>query len=68
MTEVEHALLRSLKEHREVVVEEERWLKEREKQEKPPVVQELVLARRHLEDARMRMAIAIHMIEDENVI
>lgn len=34
-------------------------LQDLEKQSKPPVVQELVLARRHLEDARMRLGVAM---------
>lgn len=33
---------------------------------KPPVVQELVLAQRHLEDARMRLGVARTYEEGEN--
>ena len=33
---------------------------------KPPIVQELVLAQRHLQDARMRIAVARTYLRDED--
>ena len=41
-------------------------IQELETQSKPPVVQELVLARRHLEDARMRLGVAMALERGED--
>ena len=46
---------------RQRLMDIESELKQAEKYTKPPKVQEVILARRHVEDARMRLAIAIHM-------
>ena len=41
-------------------------VEEFEKESKPPVVQEVILARRHLEDARMRLGVALAMVDGED--
>jgi hypothetical protein len=66
MTTNELAYVKSLMTHRDNIIKEEEFLKEVEKRERPPVVQEIILARRHLEDARMRLRIAVAMIEDSD--
>lgn len=64
MTSAELASLNDLKLQRNQLIKVEEWIKNRELRTKPPIVQELVLARRHVEDARMRLRIAIAMIEE----
>lgn len=43
-----------------------RNLEDAEKMARPPVVQEIVLARRHVEDARMRLGVALTYVKGHN--
>lgn len=55
----EMTLEEQLEQHRELLTRQINYAAITERKAQPPVVQEIVLARRALEDARMRMGVAL---------
>ena len=55
----EMTLEEQIVEHRELLARQINYMTITERKALPPAVQELVLARRHLEDARMRLGVAL---------
>lgn len=62
----EMTLEEQLVQHREVLTNEIRFAEVTEKKAAPPVVQEIVLARRAMEDARMRMGVALTRVRGQD--
>lgn len=54
----EMTLDEQLEQHRDLLTRQINYATITERKAEPPVVQEIVLARRHLEDARMRLGVA----------
>lgn len=62
----EMSLEEQLTDHRYLISKQLRYLKVTAAKAQPPVVQEIVLAQRHLEDARMRMGVALTLLKGED--
>lgn len=62
----EMTLEEQLIDHRYRVSKQLKYLKVTARKAEPPVVQEIVLAQRHLEDARMRMGVALTLLKGQD--
>lgn len=62
----EMTLEEQLVDHRYRLSRQLSYLKVTEKKAEPPVVQEIVLARRALEDARMRLGVALTLLKGDD--
>lgn len=61
----EMTLGEQLQDHIKLTAKEIKYCETTERKAKPPVVQEIVLARRHLEDANDRFKKAYNLLPDE---
>ncbi len=62
----EMTLGEQLQEHIKLTDKQAKYCEVTERKAKPPVVQEIVLARRHLEDANQRLKRAYNMLPEED--